>query len=72
MCSYWNHPLTVYSGLMTAARLKALGVDSIIVNRDARVGANWSRHYDSLKFHVPTSNCEMPYARKTLHTLQHP
>ncbi|KAF2962717.1 hypothetical protein GQX73_g10854 [Xylaria multiplex] len=50
------------AGLMTAARLKALGVDSIIAERNSRVGDNWGQRYDSLKIHVPTSNCELPYA----------
>lgn len=44
-----------------AARLKALGVDSIIAERNANVGDNWALRHDSLKFHVPTSFCEMPY-----------
>ncbi|KAB5545495.1 hypothetical protein GE09DRAFT_967951 [Coniochaeta sp. 2T2.1] len=44
-----------------AARLKALGVDSIMAERNARVGDNWALRYDSLKFHVPTSFCELPY-----------
>lgn len=44
-----------------AARLKALGVDSIMAERNANVGDNWALRYDSLKFHVPTSFCELPY-----------
>ncbi|KAL2178463.1 uncharacterized protein P884DRAFT_198332 [Thermothelomyces heterothallicus CBS 202.75] len=44
-----------------AARLKALGVDSIMAERNANVGDNWARRHDSLKFHVPTSFCELPY-----------
>ncbi|KAH8809404.1 hypothetical protein F5884DRAFT_706884 [Xylogone sp. PMI_703] len=46
-----------------AARLKALGVDSIMVDRNARVGDNWALRYDSMRFHVPTSFCELPYMR---------
>ncbi|KAF9870903.1 hypothetical protein CkaCkLH20_11575 [Colletotrichum karsti] len=44
-----------------AARLKALGVDSVMIERNARPGDNWALRYDSLKFHVPTSMCELPY-----------
>lgn len=44
-----------------AARLKALGVDSIMAERNKNVGDNWALRYDSLKFHVPTSFCELPY-----------
>lgn len=47
---------------MTAARLKALGVDSIVVDRNSEIGENWTRRYDCLKFHVPTSNCELPFS----------
>ncbi|CAI6340469.1 unnamed protein product [Periconia digitata] len=49
------------SGLMTAARLKALGTESVILERSVKIGDSWANRYDSLKFHVPTSNCEMPY-----------
>jgi hypothetical protein len=44
-----------------AARLKALGVSNITVDRNANVGDNWALRYDSLKFHVPTSYCGLPY-----------
>ncbi|KAI0135358.1 hypothetical protein F4814DRAFT_400697 [Daldinia grandis] len=50
------------SGLMIAARLKALGADSVLIDHNAEIGDNWSHRYDCLKFHVPTSSCEMPYA----------
>jgi len=45
----------------TAARLKALGVDSIMLERNAHAGDNWALRYDSLRFHIPTSICHMPY-----------
>ncbi|KAI5456708.1 hypothetical protein BGZ63DRAFT_467875 [Mariannaea sp. PMI_226] len=44
-----------------SARLKALGVDSLMAERNARPGDNWATRYDCLKFHVPTSFCELPY-----------
>ncbi|KAI0423091.1 hypothetical protein F5X98DRAFT_382412 [Xylaria grammica] len=50
------------AGLMTAARLKTLGVESIIADRNARVGDNWSQRYDNLRIHVPTASCELPYS----------
>lgn len=49
---------------MTAARLKALGVESVVLDRNAQVGDSWAYRYDSLRIHVPTSNCEMPYTCK--------
>ncbi|KAL8366311.1 hypothetical protein RB595_004873 [Gaeumannomyces hyphopodioides] len=44
-----------------AARLKALGVESVMVERYPRVGDNWARRYDCLQFHVPTSSAQTPY-----------
>ncbi|KAM0429243.1 hypothetical protein ACHAPT_006457 [Fusarium lateritium] len=44
-----------------AARLKALGVESVMAERNARVGDNWALRYDCLRFHIPTSVCELPY-----------
>ncbi|KAI0481998.1 hypothetical protein GGR56DRAFT_164706 [Xylariaceae sp. FL0804] len=49
------------SGQMMAARLKALGAESIIIERNAGVGDNWRNRYDCVKFHVPTTACELPY-----------
>ncbi|KAI4758567.1 hypothetical protein E4T52_09246 [Aureobasidium sp. EXF-3400] len=45
-----------------AARLKALGVSNVMADRNANVGDNWMMRYDSLKFHVPTSYCGLPYS----------
>ncbi|KAK5655582.1 hypothetical protein OQA88_5513 [Cercophora sp. LCS_1] len=58
------------SGAVLAARLKVLGVDSIIIDRNPQPGDNWALRYDSLKFHVSTSLCDMPYLPypKALHT----
>ena len=44
-----------------AARLKALGVCCIMAEKNAKIGDNWALRHDNLKFHVPTSFCEMPY-----------
>lgn len=44
-----------------AARLKAMSVDSIVAQRNARVGDNWANRYDCMRFHIPTSFCELPY-----------
>jgi thioredoxin reductase len=45
-----------------AARLKALGVSNIMADRNANIGDNWALRYDSLKFHVPTSYCGLPFS----------
>lgn len=52
------------SAAALAARLKALGVESIMADRNGEPGDNWARRYDSMRFHVPTSFCEMPYMCK--------
>jgi cation diffusion facilitator CzcD-associated flavoprotein CzcO len=44
-----------------AVRLKALGVSNVMADRNANVGDSWALRYDSLKFHVPTSYCGLPY-----------
>ncbi|PSR84239.1 hypothetical protein BD289DRAFT_368848, partial [Coniella lustricola] len=49
------------AGLILAARLKALGVESIIVDRNAQAGDNWALRYDSMKFHIGRHSCETPY-----------
>lgn len=53
-------------GLITAARLKAVGVESVVVDRLARPGDNWATRYDSLRFHIGKSSCNPPFLRKTI------
>ncbi|KAK8078268.1 FAD/NAD(P)-binding domain-containing protein [Apiospora saccharicola] len=51
------------TAISTAARLKALNIESVIVERNPRAGDNWALRYDCLCFHIPTSSCELPYMR---------
>ncbi|KAF6825245.1 flavin-containing monooxygenase [Colletotrichum plurivorum] len=44
-----------------AARLKALGVGSVMIDRNPSVGDNWALRYDCLKFHIPTILCHLLY-----------
>ncbi|KAK3331625.1 hypothetical protein B0T19DRAFT_83881 [Cercophora scortea] len=44
-----------------AARLKAMGVDSIMIERNAKAGDNWGLRYEHMRFHVPAAFCDMPY-----------
>ncbi|KAH7015831.1 hypothetical protein EDB80DRAFT_761691 [Ilyonectria destructans] len=44
-----------------AARLKTLGVESVMAERNPNVGDNWALRYDCMRFHIPTSFCELPY-----------
>jgi putative flavoprotein involved in K+ transport len=40
-----------HAGLSTAARLSALGIDTLIVDRGARIGDNWRTRYHALVLH---------------------
>ncbi|RAK95363.1 monooxygenase [Aspergillus ibericus CBS 121593] len=44
-----------------SARLKALGVETVMADRNARPGDNWALRYDCMRFHIPTAFCELPY-----------
>ncbi len=46
------------SGLIIAARLKALGIPALVVDKNARIGDNWRGRYDSLSLHDPV--CKLP------------
>ncbi|TXT04800.1 hypothetical protein VHUM_04068 [Vanrija humicola] len=49
------------NGLMTAARLKALGVSSLVVERNPRLGDNWRGRYEALSLHFPYWADHFPY-----------
>lgn len=48
-------------GLLLAGRLKAFGIDYLVIDKNKNVGDNWSLRYDCLRFHVGKSFCETPY-----------
>ncbi|MFE9606870.1 NAD(P)-binding domain-containing protein [Streptomyces hokutonensis] len=48
-------------GLSVAARLKMLGVPTLIVERSARVGDSWRNRYHSLVLHDPVHTNHLPY-----------
>jgi len=50
-----------HAGLSIAARLKALGVDALIVDRHARVGDNWRKRYQALTLHNQKQVNHFPY-----------
>lgn len=50
-----------HAGLCLAARLGAMGVDTLVVDREARIGDNWRRRYHNLKLHNQIRVNEMPY-----------
>ncbi len=49
------------AGLAVGARLTQLGVDSLIVDRMARIGDNWRRRYHSLTLHNVVWTNHLPY-----------
>lgn len=48
-------------GIALGARLKQLGVPTIIVERNARVGNSWRRRYRTLVLHDPVWYDHLPY-----------
>jgi cation diffusion facilitator CzcD-associated flavoprotein CzcO len=46
---------------MLAARLKALGVSSLIIERNARIGDSWRQRYDCLTLQFPHWGDHFPY-----------
>ena len=49
------------AGLSIAARLTQLGVDTLIVDREARIGDNWRRRYHALVLHNQRHVNHLPY-----------
>src|ERR1700733_14730981 len=64
---YADHDPTVLvigggqSGLSIAARLKKLQVDTLIVDRGARIGDNWRHRYHALTLHNQVQVNHLPY-----------
>ena len=50
-----------HAGLSIAARLRQLGVDALIVDREARVGDNWRTRYHALTLHNQVQVNHLPY-----------
>lgn len=49
------------AGLATAARLKQLNIDTLIVDREARIGDNWRKRYHALTLHNQVHVNHLPY-----------
>jgi cation diffusion facilitator CzcD-associated flavoprotein CzcO len=50
-----------HAGLSIAARLQQMGVDALIVERNARLGDNWRHRYHSLTLHNEVWANSLPY-----------
>ncbi len=49
------------AGLCIAARLNLLGVDTLVVDREARIGDSWRHRYHALTLHNETRVNHLPY-----------
>jgi thioredoxin reductase len=49
------------AGLSIAARLKVLGVDTLVIDRENRIGDNWRMRYHSLVLHNEVHVNHLPY-----------
>jgi cation diffusion facilitator CzcD-associated flavoprotein CzcO len=49
------------AGLAIAARLKQLNVDTLIVDREGRIGDNWRKRYHALTLHNQVQVNHLPY-----------
>ena len=49
------------AGLSIAARLKQLQIDTLIVDREARIGDNWRNRYHALTLHIQVQVNHLPY-----------
>ncbi len=49
------------AGLAVAARLKQLRVDTLIVDRESRIGDNWRKRYHALTLHNQVQVNHLPY-----------
>jgi putative flavoprotein involved in K+ transport len=49
------------AGLAIGARLKQLNVDTLIVDREARIGDNWRKRYHALTLHNQVQVNHLPY-----------
>lgn len=49
------------AGLSAAARLTLLGVDTLVIDKDARIGDSWRKRYHALTLHNETRVNHLPY-----------
>ena len=50
-----------HAGVTAAARLKGLGIESLVVDRMDRIGDNWRKRYHGLKLHNQKHSNHFPY-----------
>jgi hypothetical protein len=52
-----------FAGLCLGGRLKALGVKYVMLEKNANVGDNWTKRYESARFHTSKDYSDMPLSR---------
>ncbi|KLO05641.1 FAD/NAD-P-binding domain-containing protein [Schizopora paradoxa] len=50
------------SGLMVAARFRAMGISTLVIEKTPRVGDHWRRRYPMLTLHTPRTHHQFLYA----------
>lgn len=50
-----------HAGLTSAACLNELGLDTLVIDRETRIGDNWRLRYHGLKLHNQITSNHMPY-----------
>jgi putative flavoprotein involved in K+ transport len=50
-----------HGGLSVAARLGQIGIDALVVDREARIGDNWRLRYRALRLHNTFHSNHLPY-----------
>ena len=50
-----------HAGLTAAVELKQLGIDTLVIDKEERIGDNWRLRYHSLKLHNKTPVNHLPY-----------
>lgn len=58
------------NGLSIAGRLKALGIDLLVVEKNAKVGDTWTNRYESLKLHLTKAVSTLPFDSTWIHQSQ--
>ena len=51
------------SGLSTAGRLQALGINYVVMDKYEAVGDSWASRYDSARLHTPREYSHLPFDR---------
>ncbi len=50
-----------HAGITAAARLRALGIEALVIDRMERIGDNWRKRYHGLKLHNTKHSNHLPY-----------